>query len=297
MLSDNSSSPSSVLNFPAANYVNPDSVGSSGNKKNTQATDIKFGDTFRTITSVFSDSVLKQANQEIKDDKSYFNSNFVNRFLDTRRRGIDINSSEIFEHMDLENMFGNPRFSATLCSDQTVQFDENGRLINKDAFQKACSNTSSNAIRTLCSEALEKMANELQWRGRSVEVGIHLLRYPLIPSRGMKGMAWHRDFRKKSMVVQLNDNTIATGTGVKYSGGGLNIGQIGGEDSRGFKIPVKGTLENYSYGTNGTNCGNCGFIFSNNKGDLIHQAEDIVYLSENNDDLAEKCIMAVFVDD
>ena len=84
MLSDNSSSPSSVLNFPAANYVNPDSVGFSGNKKNTQATDIKFGDTSRTISSVFSQTVLNEVNQEIKDGNSYFRSDIVNSFLEGR---------------------------------------------------------------------------------------------------------------------------------------------------------------------------------------------------------------------
>ena len=294
MLRADFSSPSTMPAFTAASG---NSDGLSGEKKHTQATDIKFGDTFRIISSVFSEPRLKKVNEDIDDDKTYFNLDFVNRFLDTRLRDIDLNPSEIFENIDLDNMFGNPRLSAKLCSYQPIQFDKNGRLINKDAFQKACSTTSSLALRALCSDALEKMANELQWRGSSVKVTIHLLRYPLIPSKGMNGMPWHRDNYKKSMVVQLNDNTNSTGTGVKYSGGGLNIGKLGSEDEWGFKLPVEGTVENYSYGANGTNCGNWGFIFSNHKGDMIHQAEDIVYLSENNDDLAEKRILVVFVND
>ena len=295
MLSDNSSSPSSVLNFPAANYVNPDSVGFSGNKKNTQATDIKFGDTFRTITSVFSDSVLKEVNQEIKYDNRYFRSNIVNSFLDSGSRIKKIKKSNIFKKLELFNNGGNPMFTAELCSDKPIQFDNNGHLMNKQTL-KDCLATSSDPLRTLCAEALEKMADEFQWRDRSVVVKtISLIRYPLIPSRGIKGMGWHRDFGKKSMVVQLNDNINATGTGVKYSGGGLNIGKKSEYlYSLGLgTCPVKGTVENYSYGKER---GNVGVIFSNEH-DLIHQAEDIVYLSENNDDLAEKRIIVVFVDD
>ncbi|MBO9495858.1 hypothetical protein J7438_17480 [Thalassotalea sp. G20_0] len=294
MLRADLSSPSTMSAFTAASG---NSDGFSGEKKHTQATDIKFGDTFRIISSVFSETLLKKVNKEIEDDKTYFNSDFVNRFLDTRLRVKDLNPSEIFEKIKLDNMFGNPRLFATLCFRQPIQFDKNGRLINKDAFQKVCSTTSSLALRALCSDALEKMANELQWWGRSVEVTIQLLRYPLITSKGMKGMPWHRDNYRKSMVVQLNDNTNSTGTGVKYSGGGLNIGKLGSDDEWGFKRPVEGTVENYSYGPNGTNCGNWGFIFSNYKGQMIHQAEDIVYLSENNDDLAEKRILVVFVND
>ncbi|WP_257296035.1 hypothetical protein [Endozoicomonas sp. YOMI1] len=103
-------------------------------------------------------------------------------------------------------------------------------------------------------------------------------------------MPWHQDYGKKSMVVQLNDNTNAAGTGVKYSGGGINIGKKSYSDFLGT-FPVKGTVENYPYGKNG------GVIFSNQYY-LIHQAEDIIVcLGENNDDLAEKRIILVFVDD
>uniref|UniRef100_UPI0021494F81 hypothetical protein n=1 Tax=Endozoicomonas sp. YOMI1 TaxID=2828739 RepID=UPI0021494F81 len=65
MLSANFSSPSTVPNVLAPDSANPNPVGFSGEKKLTQATDIKFGDTFRSISSVFSEPLLKQVNQEI----------------------------------------------------------------------------------------------------------------------------------------------------------------------------------------------------------------------------------------
>lgn len=129
MLRADFSSPSTMSAFTAASG---NSDGFSGEKKHIQATDIKFGDTFRIISSVFSEPLLKKVNEDINDDKTYFNSDFVNRFLGTRLRGIDLNPSEIFENIELDNMFGNPRLSATLCSYQPIQFDKNGRLINKE---------------------------------------------------------------------------------------------------------------------------------------------------------------------
>ncbi|WP_422449661.1 MULTISPECIES: hypothetical protein [unclassified Endozoicomonas] len=292
MLRADFSSPSTTSAFTAASG---NSDGFSDEKKHTQATNIKFGDRFRTICPVFSKPLLDQVNLEINNDDRYFCSELVNNFLDGHRGVRYINSSNIFESLDFTINSENPLFTARLCFEMPIQFDENSHLMNKEVFQASLT-TSSVAIRALCSEALDKMADEFQWRDRSVNVvGIYLIRYPLIPSRGIKGMHWHKDPGKKSMVVQLNDNTNATKTGVKYSGGGLNIGK----KSPGSKVtfPVKGTVENYPYGPNDEEIGNAGYMFSNDQGDLIHQPEDIVYHSENSDDLAEKRIIVVLVDD
>ncbi|WOG27851.1 hypothetical protein [Endozoicomonas sp. 8E] len=257
----------------------------------TQTKGIKFGDTFRTVSSVFSESVLNEANRVIDDDKSYFNSAFVNRMLKKRTISKVIESSTIFDDLKFWLNCGNPVFSAELCYNERIQFDENGHLI-KGCFRKDCLATSSDEIWALCSEALEKMADEFQWRDRSVEVsGIALIRYPLIPSRGIKNMVWHKDPGKKSMVVQLNDNTNATGTGVKYSGGGLDIGKMSSSSNPMETLLDEGTEESFSYDGR-----NNGLRFSNEHS-LIHRAGDIVYLSENADDLEEKRIIVVVVDD
>ncbi|MGI2030142.1 hypothetical protein [Endozoicomonas acroporae] len=292
MLRADFSSPSTTSAFTAASG---NSDGFSGEKKHTQATNIKFGDRFRTIYPVFSKPLLEQVNLEINHDDRYFCSELVNSYLNGHNGIRYIKSSNIFKRLNYITNSENPLFSACLCSETPVQFDKNSHLMNKAVFQASLT-TSSDALRTLCSEALDIMADEFQWRDRSVNVvGIHLIRYPLTPSRGIKGMHWHKDPGKKSMVVQLNDNTNATETGVKYSGGGLNIGK----KSPGSKVtfPVKGTVENYPYGPDDEKIGNAGFMFSNDQGDLIHQPEDIVYHSENSDDLAEKRIIVVLVDD
>ncbi|WP_422410832.1 MULTISPECIES: hypothetical protein [unclassified Endozoicomonas] len=257
----------------------------------TQAKGIKFGDTFRRVSSVFSESVLKEANRVIDDDKSYFNSAFVKHLLNERMVGKVIKSSTIFDHLKFGLNHENPVFMAELCYKKRIQFDKNSHLI-KESFRKDCLATSSDEIRALCSEALEKMADEFQWRDRSVEVSnLVLIRYPLIPSRGIKDLPWHKDPGKKSMVVQLNDNTNATGTGVKYSGGGLDIGKNSSRINSAEIFLDKGTEESFSYDGR-----NNGLIFSNEHS-LIHRAGDIVYLSENDDDLEEKRIIVVVVND
>ncbi|WP_257296034.1 hypothetical protein [Endozoicomonas sp. YOMI1] len=172
---------STMLDFLAAAPEN--SVGFSDKIKHTQATDIKFGDTFRTISPVFSERLLNQVNQEIDDDNIYFRSDFVKGFLEGREVSsvsIDIKTSKIFDRLELHNNSENPMFLAKLCPGKpTIQFDKNGHLMNKEGFQKTFLTTSSDALRTLCSDALEKMADELQWRGRSVKVrNISLMRYP-----------------------------------------------------------------------------------------------------------------------
>lgn len=262
---------------------------------------IKYGDKFIMVNHLFDEDLLKMVNEEVDKDRRLFDADFLKSEIDkSTAYEFEIPKNDVFDRILVSFQRANIRHSTLLHSrNQNLisHFDENGKIKEKEAFKKNIIHTRSEAVKELCCQALEKMADSLDWSGKKVEnIKFWIIRYPSINADSFEGffftprnvvdMPWHRDKGLASLVVQLNDNDCE----IEYSGGGLNIGQSSSPE---FAVdsPDEGTKETHRYKRN------CGFIFTNRKG-LVHQCEDIDFKSSNGQKkVAEKRIMAVLADD
>ncbi|WP_252178663.1 hypothetical protein [Endozoicomonas sp. 4G] len=284
---------------PSADGANPSALGEKAVDEN-----IKFGDTFIKVNDVFDKNLLKKVNEEIGKDRRLFDVDFIcsgfeqkymSRYFETLESEdlkIDFPDNDIFDDVSMELVNRNLRIIIRLhpIRERLIcHFDKHGKIKEKKEFKEKIIDTSSESVKELCCQALEKMAASLGWSDNEVEpIKFFIVRYPLInPDRfkrfswapeNIKGLPWHRDLGRTSMVVQLNDNDCE----MKYSGGGLDICR-----STPLGILDESTKETHFYEKNS------GFAFTNLK-DLVHRGGDIDYECSNNENEAgEKCVMVV----
>ncbi|WP_252178666.1 hypothetical protein [Endozoicomonas sp. 4G] len=288
---------------PSADGANPSVVGEKAVDEN-----IKYGDKFIKVDHVFDENLLKKVNEEIGKDRRLFDVDFIGsefekkyisscfENLESEYLSLDLPKNDVFDFMSIGLVKKNLRSIIQMHPVGEIlisHFDKDGKIKEKEAFKEKIIHTSSESVKELCCQALEKMAASLGWSDNEVEkIQFYIVRYPLInPDRfkgfswapeNIKGLVWHRDPGRTSMVVQLNDNDCE----MKYSGGGLDIGR---SSTPGYSVssPDEGTKETHFYEQNS------GFVFTNLE-DLVHRGGDIDYECSNNEnEVGEKCVIIV----
>ncbi len=280
----------------SSHFATPSVLGERTVDKN-----IKYGDKFIQVKDVFDKDLLKKVKREISEDRRIFDVDFIKKgFLESSSKDyFRIPKNNIFDYLALNRLNGNLRNVIKLddeVEELTCHFDKDGKIKEKEAFKRNIIYTRSESVKELCCQALEKMADSLNFSGNKFDnIQFYIMRYPLmhpdrfegffLPHKNIKGFPWHRDPAQASLVVQLNDNDGE----IEYSGGGLDIGQSS-DRGKNLHSPDKGTEETHGYKLN------CGYAFTN-KNYLVHRGGDINFKCSNDKNkVAEKCIIVVLAD-
>ncbi|WP_252178116.1 hypothetical protein [Endozoicomonas sp. 4G] len=262
---------------------------------------IKYGDKFIPLNDVFDKGLLKKVNWEVGQDRRLFDVDFIKNEIDKALFPdfLLIPDNDIFDHMVIDIVNNNLRNVIKLHTEEkalTCYFDKDGKIKEKEALKRGITHTRSESVKELCCQALEKMADSLNWSGNKVEnIQFYIIRYPLMhpdrleglrqPIKNIKSLRWHRDPGQASLVVQLNDNDGE----IEYSGGGLDIGRSSIRGNR-MDSPDKGTEETHGYKMNS------GYVFTNEE-KLVHRGGDIDFKCSNDKEkVGEKCIITAFAD-
>lgn len=243
----------------------------------TASKDIKFGDTFRTISyPVVSEEILERANMAIDSDSDYFvadtDRSFLRSSLRSRLCSVPVdhyNKNKYALGLIKGCVRGNTK-------DVVVKFDRNCQITDSRNLLQHL-NTTNEALIELTKKGLEVLARQFSLHGCFMNVDhVYIIRNFMPCEGSIVDNEWGRNTGQYTLRMQMNDDSAPKENSSYYKGGGLETGELAGDSLSTGKYPNKKTVERHGPVKNG------GHVFSNIMHKLIHKSETADYVSKKD---------------